>query len=521
MVRGAGCEVTCGDGYIGSSQELWCFGANIPNGGWGGTYPDCQPERRLGQDRIIAGRVFVTFELSCPPERNLTESPGDLAEGLGAKVLAELQACNSAPNFSLVVPGLQVTSMVLEPYEPPPTSTTSSTSLTTTETRTTTTTTKRYELQTIRGDVSFSLQDEPPQSFKDAWLNDEQLKDDIKQNLFAQLAPAGVAWEEFETYHRIEEGPPTSAGRRLQQTTTLFKVDYTIRQVLDFVNPTAAPTADAGTANSSEVTTFSGGVWLNDNVTLSLPSLVSNIASVIPQVMSNYGLSNARLKDFIVADTLVDGTMQDSLSTSTETITSTTSGAIPWPEAKPASSKVAMAVFGAIFAACSVFLLVLVVCRLKVCPPKLDPGPEEEKVTFWEYRPQNGLPAIARLAPEIDGARGRFVLKTGDVFRVVEERKAADGVTYLRLGDNKGWLFDRTAEDGVLCIRHNAMTAQTYENLFHDIPMEGVPLEGVLLEEPGARIPADRDASPNSVHSVDNFTEQPQFKQGYWQYSCC
>jgi len=336
------------------------------------------------------------------------------------------------------------------------------------------------------------------------------------------LDQTGVAWEEFETYHRIEEGPPTSAGRRLQQTTTFFKVDWTIRQILDFVTPTVAPTADAGTANSSEVSTFSGGTWLGDNMTLSLSSLVSNIASVIPQVVSNYGLSNARLKDFTVADALVDGTMQDSLPTSTETITSTTLGAAAWPEAQKASSKVAMAVFGTIFAACSVFLLVLVVCRLKLCPPKPDPGPEEEKVTFWEYQPQNGLPAIARLAPEIDGARGRFVLKTGDVFRVVEERKAADGVTYLRLGDNKGWLFDRTAEDGVLCIRHNSMTAQTYENLFHDIPMEGVPLEGVLLEEPGARIPADRDPSPHSVLSVDNLTaEQPQFKQGYWQYSCC
>jgi len=74
----------------------------------------------------------------------------------------------------------------------------------------------------------------------------------------------------------------------------------------------------------------------------------------------------------------------------------------------------------------------------------------------WKYSPANGLSADTRLTPEIDGMRSSYPLHPGDLFRVVEERLGLDGVLFLRVEDNKGWMFDHKPGRGVMCIRQGS-----------------------------------------------------------------
>jgi len=72
---------------------------------------------------------------------------------------------------------------------------------------------------------------------------------------------------------------------------------------------------------------------------------------------------------------------------------------------------------------------------------------------MWRYFPQNRKPARTRWAPEVEGPRSDHTLVHGDLFRAVEEQRGSDGVLFLKLEGNKGWIFDQKPGFGTMCVR--------------------------------------------------------------------
>merc|ERR1712146_13014 len=70
---------------------------------------------------------------------------------------------------------------------------------------------------------------------------------------------------------------------------------------------------------------------------------------------------------------------------------------------------------------------------------------------FWTYRPVNDLSMSSRSEPRIDGQKTEHRFNPGDRFRVSEVRAGADGVRYLKLADDRGWLFDMKPGVGQMC----------------------------------------------------------------------
>jgi len=73
----------------------------------------------------------------------------------------------------------------------------------------------------------------------------------------------------------------------------------------------------------------------------------------------------------------------------------------------------------------------------------------------WQYTPYNGLDSETRFSPAIDAERTGHRLAPGDYFTAVEEKVSEEQgktITFLRLDNNLGWLFDRNA-DGVMSTR--------------------------------------------------------------------
>mmetsp|Transcript_85929 Transcript_85929/g.191233 ORF Transcript_85929/g.191233 Transcript_85929/m.191233 type:complete len:1391 (-) Transcript_85929:98-4270(-) len=74
-------------------------------------------------------------------------------------------------------------------------------------------------------------------------------------------------------------------------------------------------------------------------------------------------------------------------------------------------------------------------------------------LTSWCYKPFNGLEMDVREGPDVDGPRADYALLPGDPFRVSEELPGPDGITFLRLADGRGWVFDKKPSGGTLCVR--------------------------------------------------------------------
>jgi len=71
--------------------------------------------------------------------------------------------------------------------------------------------------------------------------------------------------------------------------------------------------------------------------------------------------------------------------------------------------------------------------------------------TVWRYRADSRKPIDIRFKTEIDGPRTTHVMQHGTTFRVSQTFLADDGITFLKLADGRGWLFDRKLDGRRMC----------------------------------------------------------------------
>jgi len=79
------------------------------------------------------------------------------------------------------------------------------------------------------------------------------------------------------------------------------------------------------------------------------------------------------------------------------------------------------------------------------------------------------------VTPEIEGVRTLHRVNADDIIRVTEERTGHGGVIFLKIEDNKGWLFDNKPGIGVMCVRQEAKDSQA--------DMTQLPLPSAVEEE--------------------------------------
>jgi hypothetical protein len=77
--------------------------------------------------------------------------------------------------------------------------------------------------------------------------------------------------------------------------------------------------------------------------------------------------------------------------------------------------------------------------------------PSPEEVT-WRYDPVNGIPLGIRPEPYITKPWTETELKKGEVFNVSQILRGIDGVKYLKLADNRGWVFEYKPGVGIMCV---------------------------------------------------------------------
>lgn len=85
--------------------------------------------------------------------------------------------------------------------------------------------------------------------------------------------------------------------------------------------------------------------------------------------------------------------------------------------------------------------------------------------TPWIYKPFNGLCLGIRTEPKVDGSRiveknlkpgalKMATLKPGEEFKASEEiRDEKDNITFMKLADGRGWVFDSKPGCGSMCVR--------------------------------------------------------------------
>merc|ERR1712224_930850 len=94
-------------------------------------------------------------------------------------------------------------------------------------------------------------------------------------------------------------------------------------------------------------------------------------------------------------------------------------------------------------------------------PSSEDPlgqDPDDLHNEHWQYLPVNNLPLDIRCEPDIRGPRTGIDLQPKEIFAVSQKVPSGD-VTYLKMADGRGWVFDRT-EKGVMCKLLRASLAQ-------------------------------------------------------------
>ena len=79
--------------------------------------------------------------------------------------------------------------------------------------------------------------------------------------------------------------------------------------------------------------------------------------------------------------------------------------------------------------------------------------PAAEESNSWRYYASDGKPIGIRKAPDINADRTGVLMESGEVFQVSEEVKGKGDITFLKLADGRGWLFDSKPDTGVLCRR--------------------------------------------------------------------
>ncbi|CAK0885846.1 unnamed protein product, partial [Prorocentrum cordatum] len=79
--------------------------------------------------------------------------------------------------------------------------------------------------------------------------------------------------------------------------------------------------------------------------------------------------------------------------------------------------------------------------------------PEEDNVSRWRYQPANGIHTYTRKEPTINSERTKIKVMPGEVVSVVEERRGEQGVTFLRIANGTGWMFDSKPGVGTMCVK--------------------------------------------------------------------
>jgi hypothetical protein len=90
--------------------------------------------------------------------------------------------------------------------------------------------------------------------------------------------------------------------------------------------------------------------------------------------------------------------------------------------------------------------------------PMMHEMPPTTGHALWRYVPQNQASVGIRALPDIEGAMTQYLMQPGEMFEVSEEQPGPAGITFLRLADGRGWLFDRKPGIGVMCMRANQPT---------------------------------------------------------------
>ena len=103
---------------------------------------------------------------------------------------------------------------------------------------------------------------------------------------------------------------------------------------------------------------------------------------------------------------------------------------------------------------------------VRECPydDGLRPSNGVTQISTWVYKPCNGKKMCAREYPSIHAARTSNGLTPGDEFGVSEERRRADGITYLQLADGRGWVFDYKPGEGTMCEPKNMCEPRTWQD---------------------------------------------------------
>jgi hypothetical protein len=89
----------------------------------------------------------------------------------------------------------------------------------------------------------------------------------------------------------------------------------------------------------------------------------------------------------------------------------------------------------------------------------------------WRYEPCNGRCIDVRLEPKVSGRRSKIFFSPGRTFEVTQELLGVDGVLFLRLANNEGWLFDRLPGE-VMCTR-----LEDKPGMWRYAPLNGLPAD--------------------------------------------
>lgn len=76
----------------------------------------------------------------------------------------------------------------------------------------------------------------------------------------------------------------------------------------------------------------------------------------------------------------------------------------------------------------------------------------------WRYQPANNLHTYTRKDPNFDAERTTNKIMPGTVVEVIEEKPGDQGVTFLRIADGRGWLFDNKPGVGTMCVKEQERT---------------------------------------------------------------
>lgn len=102
------------------------------------------------------------------------------------------------------------------------------------------------------------------------------------------------------------------------------------------------------------------------------------------------------------------------------------------------------------------------------------------------YRPYNDANIDVRAEPLVSGGRTDVEFEPGQEFGVSEELPGDGFVTYLRLSDGRGWLFDRLPGK-IMCVLAEEGCNQTKSMAFPvSLPPEETPEFGTFFGMPVA-----------------------------------